>query len=549
MTTPSASDQSAFDAVGRVEQAGIDYIPTSERHSSPRNLFWVWIGAQMTFGNILIGWIPIAFGLGWWDAVTSITVGVFFGTIFFAYFSIIGPRTGTNSAVSSGAQFGVVGRMVGSIQALVIAIGYAAITIWVSGDILVSGLHALVHTSDGAPARALAYALISAAMIVLAVYGHANVVVIQKVAAPVVVVILLVGAALVLPHFDSSYSGSGQYLLGSYWPTWIFSAVIAAQLPISYTPFANDFARHVSLEKWSDGQILRGSGIGMFLGCEFVLVFGAFASTMFPSDTVQFGDGLVAISPTWFIAPLLVVAVLGSFAQGALALYGTGLDTSSIVPRLSRVQATLLISAVSLLFVYLGAFVWDALNAVSAFLLILLVLVVPWMVITLIGLAYSRGRYWPLDLQIFNIGGKGGAYWYTRGVNVRAAIAYVSGVIAGLLFVNTSIYAGPLSQSVGGVDVSTFTSGITAAVVYGLALWISPERNHPPAGTVSLASPVPVSVMGGPAAPIDITSPDSPWAHVSEAEHPHHTGLLQPDVLGPGAHAQIPEKHTAIVDD
>jgi purine-cytosine permease-like protein len=134
-----------------------------------------------------------------------------------------------------------------------------------------------------------------------------------------------------------------------------------------------------------------------------------------------------------------VVALLGSFAQGGLALYGTGLDTSSIIPRLSRVPATLVISAVSLLFVFLGTFVWDAIDTVSAFLLLLLVLVVPWMMVTLIGYHYAGGRYWAADLQIFNAGGRGGAYWYSGGVNWRAAVAYVAGVVAGLLFVNTSI--------------------------------------------------------------------------------------------------------------
>jgi purine-cytosine permease-like protein len=93
----------------------------------------------MTFGTILIGWLPVVFGLGWWASISSITVGVAFGSVFFAWFSLIGPRTGTNSAVSSGAHFGVVGRLVGSIQALFIAIGYAALTVWVSGDMLAHG--------------------------------------------------------------------------------------------------------------------------------------------------------------------------------------------------------------------------------------------------------------------------------------------------------------------------------------------------------------------------------------------------------------------------
>jgi purine-cytosine permease-like protein len=335
----------------------------------------------------------------------------------------------------------------------------------------------------------------------------------QKIAAPVVLVILLVNVIILAPDFDAGYSGTGEYLLGSFWPTWILSAVIAAQLPISYTPFANDFARYVSTQRWTDRQILGGSGAGMFVGCWIVLAFGAYTSTLFPADATAYGNGLVEISPTWFVLPLLVVALLGSFAQGGLALYGTGLDTSSIIPRLSRVPATLVISAVSLLFVFLGTFVWDAIDTVSAFLLLLLVRVVPWMMVTLIGYHYAGGRYWAADLQIFNAGGRGGAYWYSGGVNWRAAVAYVAGVVAGLLFVNTSIFVGPLANSLGGVDWSLLTSGLAAGIAYVVALAVSPETCHPAPHETSLASPVPVDYYGARtvlAAPAEGVAPDAP---------------------------------------
>lgn len=480
------------DAIGRVEKRGIEFIPEESRYSNPRKLTWVWIGSQMTFGVILLGWLPIAFGLGWWDAVTSMTAGLLFGMAFFGWFSLIGPRTGTNSAVSTGAHFGVVGRLVGSFQALFIAIGYAAITVWVSGDMLVTGFHVLFGLSDGNESRAIAYAVVSLAMILVAVFGHANVVAMQKVVAIIVLIIIVVAVFVFLPNFDANYAGPGEYLLGGFWPTWIFSAVIAAQLPISYTPFANDFARYVSSKKWKDSKVFWGASIGMFIGCWVALLFGAYAATMFGPDTVAFGDGVIAISPIWFVLPLLVIGLLGSFAQGSLALYGTGLDTSSIIPGLKRVPATLVLSALALVFVYFGAFVWNAIDAVSAFILILLVLVVPWMVITLIGFWYNRGRYWPADLQVFNVHAKGGAYWYTWGVNWRAAAGYVVGVISGLMYVYTTIFVGPLAESVGGVDVSIFTSGIAAGIVYALLLWAFPERNHRKAGETGITSSVPV---------------------------------------------------------
>ena len=50
------------DAVGKVESYGIEYIPDEDRHSRPRNLLWILFGGSMTFGIIVIGWIPVSLG-------------------------------------------------------------------------------------------------------------------------------------------------------------------------------------------------------------------------------------------------------------------------------------------------------------------------------------------------------------------------------------------------------------------------------------------------------------------------------------------------------
>jgi purine-cytosine permease-like protein len=225
--------------------------------------------------------------------------------------------------------------------------------------------------------------------------------------------------------------------------------------------------------------VTLAAGAGMFVGCWLTLVFAAYMSTMFKDVSTPFVSGLVGISADWYVVLILLIGVFGSFAQGALGLYGTGLDTSSIFPRLRRVPATLLIAAVAMAIVYVGGLVLDAVDTVSAFLLILNVVCAPWMLITLMGLWYCRGRYHPYDLQLFNMGKTGGAYWYWHGLNVRAFVAFVPAVVVGLLFVNTTIYKGPWADAASGVDLSFISSAVIAVVLYGVALLVSPERNHP----------------------------------------------------------------------
>ena len=47
--------------------------------------------------------------------------------------------------VSSGAFFGIRGRFIGSGPALAIALGFAAVMVWTSGDAIVAAAHRILH--------------------------------------------------------------------------------------------------------------------------------------------------------------------------------------------------------------------------------------------------------------------------------------------------------------------------------------------------------------------------------------------------------------------
>jgi hypothetical protein len=102
------------DAVGRIETRGVDYIPHVERNSSPRTVFWAFEGPQFSLGTYIFGGAMVAAGLSWWACVAATILGVGIGSTAVSLVGMIGPRTGTNSTVSSGAFFGVRGRYLGS---------------------------------------------------------------------------------------------------------------------------------------------------------------------------------------------------------------------------------------------------------------------------------------------------------------------------------------------------------------------------------------------------------------------------------------------------
>lgn len=459
----------------RVEARGVEYIPEAERDSRPANVAAVFLGGNLALSVIVFGWLPITFGLGWWSTVSASAVGLALGTLATAPLALLGPRTGTNNPVSSGAHFGVRGRVIGSALTLAFALAYAAISVWTGGDALVASAARLAGTAASDAALGAGYALIAAGMVIVALYGHATVVALQKVLVPVVGVLLALGVVAFGGSFDAGYAG-GDYVLDGFWPTWALAVVVAAAGPLSYAPSLGDYSRRIA-RRHADRRVLAAAAAGVFGGLLVTTLFGAFTAVAFGSLGDSYVLDLVGLAPGWYVPAILLIGLVGSMGQGALNLYATGLDMESLVPRLRRLQTTLITSLAAVALVFVGTFALDAVDSITALTLILNALVVPWVAVNLLGfLVARRGRYDPEDLQVFARGLRGGRYWFTAGWNARAVAAWAAGSAFGLLSVNTTLYAGPLADAAGGVDLSLLGSGAIAAAAYAAALAIWPER-------------------------------------------------------------------------
>ena len=453
----------------------MDFIPEAERDSRPTNLAAVFVGGNLAFSTILFGWLPVIFGLGWWSAVTSSVVGLALGTLVTAPLALLGARTGTNNPVSSGAHFGVNGRLIGSALTLLFALGFAAIAVWTGGDALVASATRLVGAPGGDGMLAVSYALIAAGVVTVALYGHATVVALQKAMVPLVGVLLALGIVAFAGDFDGGYGG-GNYVLGGFWQTWMLSVVVAAAGPISYAPSLGDYSRRISYHRYSDRQVLAAASLGVFFGLLIPTLFGAFTAITFSEPGDSYVVDLVAASPAWYVLPILVIALAGSVGQGALNLYATGLDLESLVPRLRRVQTTVITSLIAVAVVFLGTVVLNAVDSITALTLVLNGLAAPWVVVNLVGFFARHKRYDPEDLQVFNQRRHGGRYWFVGGWNPRAVLAWAAGGTFGLLSVNTTLYVGPLARVADGVDLSLLGSGLIAGALYVVAIALYPER-------------------------------------------------------------------------
>ncbi|MFD7014482.1 cytosine permease [Streptomyces sp. NPDC059928] len=224
-----------------IEQRGVDTAPEARGHlpartklrawgstSGPRDLVSILLGSNLCLAVIIFGRLPVSFGLGWWAPVSAVVAGTVVGTLLTAPLTLVSLRTATNLSTSSGAQFGVRGRLVGSVVSLLLSLGYTALTVWIGGDAMTGVLHRLFGLPTGGLSYGIVYALLAAATVIGAVYGYRVLLRLSRIPAVVMTALLILGIAAYAPHFTTAaLPGAGGYLLGSFWPTRLFAMVAA----------------------------------------------------------------------------------------------------------------------------------------------------------------------------------------------------------------------------------------------------------------------------------------------------------------------------------
>ncbi|MCY7412705.1 MAG: cytosine permease [Salinibacterium sp.] len=460
-----------------VEQRGIDTVPDADRTSTWFDLMRIQFGGANTFATVLLGTFPILLGLSFWEAVAATVLGLLVGITFLMPMGLFGPKTGTNNAVSSGAFFGVRGRVIGSFLSLLTAVAFYSISVWVGGDALVGALNRLFGVPDSIGLRTVLYGLIGLIVIVVVIYGYQFMLLVNKTAVIANSILILLAIVAFSGTFDASYDpGREAYALGAFWPTFILSALIVASNPISFGAFLGDWSRYIPAN--TPARKILGA---TFLGQSLTLIpflFGVATATLVAGQT-DYVFELIQVSPIWYAVLLMVVAFIGGLSTGTTSLYGTGLDFSSVFPRFTRVRATIFIGVIAFLFILTGRIFFDLLGAVNAFVGAIIVTTTPWMVIMTIGFFVRRGSFARSDLQVFNRGETGGRYWFTAGVNWRGVAAWIVAAALGLSFAYfPPVIEGPFNAVAGGIDLSLIVAIVSAAVLYLGALVIFPEPKY-----------------------------------------------------------------------
>jgi purine-cytosine permease-like protein len=475
--SPSSADTELRQPL-EVEYRGVPTIPEEERRTTPWTFFVMLQGAGVALGSIAFGWLPIALGLGAWGALFAITVGTIAGLLPLALLILIGSRTATNNSTSSGAHFGVRGRLIGTTLGLFLMPTSTAIGIWASGGVLVAAAARLFHTPTGDGALTIGYLLLTGFSIVIAVYGYHLLVRVTRwlmVGGGLVALLMLVAFA---GRINLGYKG-GQYALGSFGSTWLLAALATGVGGVMFiVTVVGDSTRYISARRYPPRRLLPVALLGVAVSYIVPMGIGAVVTTAFADPYAPWPQSLVTASPTWYAWLLLPMALFGGLGWSAWTIYSCGLDLDAMIARhrgavrpegdreTLRARTTTIMGVASLALVLLGSLVWDASESITAASLILLAVSAPWAAVVGVGYLRCRGEYFPEDLQVWISGGRGGAYWYRGGWNPAAVIAWVAGSVFGVLAVHTTLYVGPWAGVAKGVDISFVGSFALAAIIY-----------------------------------------------------------------------------------
>lgn len=446
---------------GKIEAHGSDFVQESERRGSPRSLFAVWAGSNVTYLYFVIGGLLVLFGLNVVQAIAVIIAGnlVWLGV---GYLSISGPTAGSPSTIIGRAFFGVHGnRVVSFIRGWLVGVLYEAINLSV-GALAGFALVELFFGEAPAPVKLLIVVGLAVVTFTISVYGHATIMKLSPWFTCALLSALVVLAWFVIGRADFSYVPEAGALSGA--PMWATAAAgfaIIASAPLSW-PVGADYSRYLPATA-SARSITLWTALGGFLPAAGIAILGVLAGTVIDMSNPE--KAMAEILPAWFYPVFLLVIVVGSISNNAVTAYSTGLALLAVgVPW--RRSVTIIFDAVIAVGVTLYAlFISDFIGTLSGVLEVTIAILAPSMAIYAVDIYLRRNRYNGPSLQNTT---NNSPYWFRGGFNVGGMAALVIASTISFFCINTTFWVGPLVSALGGADISVFVGMILGGGIYAL---------------------------------------------------------------------------------
>jgi purine-cytosine permease-like protein len=465
------SQQTAqVDAAFHIETEGTGIISKERRHGKPRELFFVWFAAVLTYTGVVIGQLFTSLGLNVWESMlASLVCAVSFAVL--GYASSTGPKGGTVTLTISKAAFGVRGNKLPAFFSWLSAVGWEAVTMVLTIFALLSLAHYVGLPSTGVGPTVIALIVTLLLTYVVPILGHATLLTMQRILSFLLAAFTIVLVIAILPHVHWAFSTPVKDMAADgAFPTFLMATSIGLISSLyGWVNFAADYSRYLP-ETSSTGKIVwvtfLGGGIASFVMMGVGILLGTFVNAQaFSTNPVS---AIAHAVPAWAAIPFLLVVVIGDITANYLNAYSSGMSFLSMGIRIKRYAAVMIDGALCTLVALYALFISNQfLNFFQQFLSLNILVIGPWSTIFLIHHRLIKGRY---DTDGLMSTEAGSPYWYQNGIHWRAIFAFVVGLIATFFTVNSQgLWVSPLSPKwFGNADLSAFTAPIVTGIVYYL---------------------------------------------------------------------------------
>ncbi|MFJ9409645.1 purine-cytosine permease family protein [Streptomyces sp. NPDC101393] len=432
-----------------IEVRSIDYVPVRERHGKVWHQGPFWFTGNFVLTTMVTGFLGPALGLSLLASVAAVVLGACFGTFFMAFHANQGPRMGLPQMIQSRAQFGIRGAIVPFAAVVFVYVGFNVFNVVLAAQ----GLRTVFPGGT-----TLWYVLIIGIAIVLAVVGHDLLHLVQRWLTYVLIAVfgvLTVGALIQLDPHTAAGAASGAS--GS-WTSFLVVFSAAAGYQISYAVYVSDYSRYLPRDV-SARKVIWWTYAGAAGSAAWLMSLGALLASALPDPDAITGIRQVgnAIFPGFgtFAVVVSSVALIGIMAVNA---YGAMLTTTSAVDAFRTVKPTVRIRIAGIVVIGLIIFAVamllpeNYLESFNTFVLMMLYFLIPWTAVNLVDFYWVRRGHYAVT-AIFDPAGIYGR-WAWRGI-----VAYLAGFAAMIPFFATSFYTGPVTEALGGADLS-FVPGL-----------------------------------------------------------------------------------------
>ena len=460
--------QPQSDRAWSIETHGIDSIPDTDRHGSPRELFWVWCAANIGILGVTYGAFLVAFySLNLWQGILAAAIGTIVSFLLVGVVSLAGKLGGAPTLTLSRAAFGVRGNALPTLVSYVSLVGWEIVLVSLSAFAAQTVLDRL-GWMEGDLALAVSFVVIAAVTIAIGLLGHATIVRIQTWFTWAFALLTVVFMVLVWSEID--FDAVSALPTGPFWSGFVGgTSIVMAGLGIGWVNAAADYSRYLP-KSVSSRAVVGWTVFGASIAPLVLIVFGVLLAADEPDLATSANPiGVLAEPlPTWFLVPYLLVAVGGLVAGAVLDIYSSGLNLLTLGLRVPRYKSVvidgILMVAGSL---YILFFNESFFLPFQGFLITLGVLLASWAAIFLVDMLRFRLREGYPEEDLASPAGRYGA-WNASGVG-----SFLVAVFIGLGLVTSGAWvfswAGYLLRWFGWEDTAFGSSSLGLLISFVVA--------------------------------------------------------------------------------